>query len=255
MTDALMRFGLRENEAVLYEILLSNVQCTIQMLQKISPFSRTMLYYILQNLHKKNLIIIKKNKTKTVYEPYHPEQLAQTLEEQERELRYQKKIIGEIMPDLVSNYQLHYHKPNIRFFEGEKGIRKALDETLNTKTKFFSSIINFDAIENFVPEINEEAFKKKKKRGVTSQHLVYDTPLARSWYETLDENKDDKSSHRFLPKTIPPQNIILQIYENKITYYSLRKDNKMAVIIDDKDISGMQLALFHFFWDMSALNG
>lgn len=251
--DTLKRIGLGENEAVLYQILLENPKISIANLTKKSPYTRTMLYYIIENLAKMGLIEEYQEQRHKVYEAANPLKLLQMVEEKVTEIRQQKKVVEDLLPDLQSMFRLALNKPNIRFFEGKKGIKAALAETLRAPSKEYMSIVDVDAVYTHVQDINDDAYQKKEKLGFKSRSLIINTDFAR---KTLGLEKDPKAIDpdviRLLPAGFTPQKTVMQIYENRVTYYSIRENNKLAVIIEDPDINALHRDIFEQLWKLGA---
>lgn len=244
--SALMQLGLAKNEAELYEVLINNPDATIPLLTEKSLFSRTMLYYILDNLMKFNLVTIKKNGKKTVYVAAPPEELEELIIKREREVAQQKKMFEEIKDVLGSEYRLAHQKPGIRFFEGKDGFKKALYDTLTAREEI-CSIVDADAVQEYVTEINAEYVKKRYAAQKRKKILVLDTPKTREYLK--HHQNDELTETRFLPKKVSFFHTGLQIYDQKVLYQTLRADHIMSVLIHDPDIYLLQKSLFDTLWD------
>jgi sugar-specific transcriptional regulator TrmB len=244
--SALIQLGLAKNEAELYELLLNHPDATIPLLTQKSVFSRTMLYYILDNLIKQELVSLKKIGKKTVYAAEPPEKLQELIDRKEKEVLQQKNIFAEIKDILGSEYRLAHHKPGIRFYEGKDGFKEALYDTLTT-TETIYSIVDADAVQDHVAEINTTYVKKRYEARKKKKILLLDTPRSREYLK--DHPDDELTETRFLPKNIPLFHTGVQIYDKKILYQTLRADNIISVLINDPDINQLQRGLFEMMWE------
>lgn len=53
-------------------------------------------------------------------------------EEQVKMIEKQKQKVTELLPELISLQNIYNTKPKVQFFEGEKGMREAYEDTLNS---------------------------------------------------------------------------------------------------------------------------
>lgn len=244
--NTLIELGLGENEATLYEILLKTPEASIPRLQQISPFSRTMLYYVLENLEEFSLVSSKKHGKKTIYIAEHPSKLEDFVLNQQKELDRQKNMLKDVIPDLSSAFRLGHNKPGMRIFEGKDGFKEALYDTLNAR-ETIRTFVDLDSVAKYVDDINKKYVKKRQKLGKDKKLLILDTPTARNY---INKQGPQHSDTRFLPKDMSPFRTGMQIYDNKISYFTLRKNNILAVIIEDPDIYQMHKNMFDFLWNM-----
>ncbi len=86
IVSVLEKLGLGENEALLYSIMLRHPKSTVQELATRSPFPRTMLYYVLNQLIQEGLVSTSKDKWRTLYIAENPERLYELLARKEKEI-------------------------------------------------------------------------------------------------------------------------------------------------------------------------
>ena len=245
-----MELGLGQNEAILYEILLKNPDATIPLLTKTSQFTRTMLYYILGHLSNLELVNTKKIGKKTVYTVAPPEKLEEFLADQEKELSRQKNTLKRVMGDLGSIYRLAHNKHGVRFFEGIDGIRKALKDCLSAKETVYT-FSDSESLDKYAREVNEEHIKDRIKFNIKKYILVIDSPFTRSREYKRKKENEGLTQVKFLPKSIPPFHTSVQIYDNKVTFLTLREKNIIGFILTDPDIYLFQKNLFELLWNIN----
>lgn len=243
----LAELGLSQNEAILYEILLKTAEATIPGLLKTTPFSRTLLYYILGNLEAYGLITSAKVGSKTAYSAEPPEKLAEMVAENEKDFQKQKDLLKNVMGDLYSTYRLAHNKPGVKFFEGPEGIKEVTFDSLKA-TKVIYTFLDIEAIQKYAPEVNKNYVAERIKRGIFKKQVCLDTPFARERYKILPP-KDRLLEVRFIKRETNPFKTGLQIYDDTISYSTLTPDKQIGVIISDANIAAMQRSLFEYIWD------
>lgn len=248
-TAALTKLGLGENEAVLYEILLKTPDATIADLQRKSPFARTMLYYILSNLNTAGLVATAKKGSKTIYTAEAPEKLHDFIKDKEQDLARQKASLAQLVTDLNSEYRLAHNKPGIRYFEGPEGFTDALNDSLTAQETVYT-FVDVDALQKYAAEINAEYVKRRRAKKIEKRILMQDTPAAHAFIDQLGPEQTDT---RLLPRDLQPFRTGMQIYDGKISYFTLRENNIMSVIIADPDIYAMHRSMFDYMWKLSSV--
>src|SRR5689334_9424745 len=121
----LQSFGLTQNEADLYELLLRLGEAPIATILKEAPMKRPTVYKSLYSLEKKGLLTQQDISKKLHFRPEPPDMLLHIAEQQYNELDRAKKDLQATLPGLNSSYILSVEKPIIRIYEGIEGIKKA----------------------------------------------------------------------------------------------------------------------------------
>lgn len=252
ITQTLVDLGLAENDARLYEILLANPDATITVLKQKSPFSRTMLYYILESLEGFELVEKKEvspvqdgHGKKTVYNAAPPEKLEEFISEQERELDRQKSMLKKVVGDLGSVYRLAHGKPGVRFFEGPDGIKEVTFDSLNAAGEIYT-FADTEAVEKFAKEMNASYSKQRLAKKIAKKIIALDTPFAREHYQNISSSL---TQIRFISAKLNPFQTGMQIYNNRISYATLTDKKMIGVIIEDANIAQMHRSLFEFIWN------
>jgi len=166
------------------------------------------------------------------------------MENREKKLKQDKQLFQNSLPDLISEFNLNYNKPGIKFYEGVSGVEKILNDTLETKGVILT-YVDIEAIEKFISKINKRYVINRKKKKIKKRGILIDTPFARNF---LKNYHSEITESRFIPDKFFPFGSILQIYNNKISYVSLSKNNIIGLIIEDKNINLMHRSLFEFTW-------
>ncbi|MDH4329987.1 MAG: hypothetical protein OEV93_00335 [Candidatus Moranbacteria bacterium] len=237
--------GLSPKEAEIYEILLNIGQAEASEIFKQTTYKRGLLYKILEQLIEKGLIVkIEKPRKPAVFRVEHPNKITEMLDLQAQKVTYYKKSIEDLMPQLISNYNLAFHKPGIRFFEGKEGVRRVLDDTLTAKETIYT-YVDMEAIVEHINDINKAYVKKREKLDIKKKGIVLDSPFTRKLLKNYHTSVTDT---RFMDHTKYSFSSIMQIYDDRVAYISLSEDSFTSIIIQDKNIYQMHKQIFEFNW-------
>ncbi|MFA5131512.1 MAG: helix-turn-helix domain-containing protein [Patescibacteria group bacterium] len=245
----LISLGLSGVQAEVFSCLLQNGPQKASDIAKLTKRPRGVAYKGLEELISLGLANKKEAKAGiAVFAAEHPSNLEKVIEQKEKDLAKTKSAFASSLPDLISTFNLVSNKPGVRFYEGEEGIKKSLEDTLNCQDIIYT-FADIEAVEKNVKEINDAYAKKREKAQIKKRVIVADTPFNRSY---LKNYNGTITEFRFLPKDFYSFNSGVQIYENKVSYQVISAENKMAIIIEDKNIYQMNKLLFEFIWEKLA---
>jgi sugar-specific transcriptional regulator TrmB len=247
-TQNLQDLGLLPEEALIYQALLEKSPLPARKISLNTSIGRSMVYKMLDLLLEKNLITKEEKDGKiATFSANHPQELKQTLKNTEEALQKASSGLEGIFGNLVSSYNLLEGKPNIQFFEGEKGMKEILDDSLYSK-EHLRGITDLEAIEEHIPEINAQYKKDREKYGVHRDGIILKTPKN---IELAKKYSTESASVRLLPCTeeqCQHLNTVMNIYDGKVSYLTLSKDHMIGVIIEDKNIYHLHRFLFDTLW-------
>jgi sugar-specific transcriptional regulator TrmB len=240
--------GMSEKEAQVYEIMLQIGQGMASDVCKKSPFKRGLVYKILEQLVEKKLITKKEYPGKiALFRVEHPYKISEMLDAQVQKANYYKKSLEELMPQMISSYNLAFNRPGVKFYEGEEGVKKVLWDSLESKTEILT-YGNMDLVVKYIDKINQEYVRIRDKKGLKKRALLLDSPFAQKYLKNYhraitDIRLIDSSNYFFTP--------VMEIYDGKISYVTLSEETKIGVIIEDKSIYDMNRSLFNLIWEKS----
>lgn len=241
----LLKLGLTNVQAEIFSCLLQNGKMKASDISKIIKRPRGVVYRGLEELIDFALVLKKESKLGvTLFMAEHPSNLEKVLENKEKELEKTKKEFNNSLPDFISAYNLVSNKPGIKFYEGEKGIEKSLNDTLKSKTIIYT-FADIEAVEKNVKEINDAYSKRREKTNILKKIIIADTTFNRKFLKNFSS---EKTEFKFLPKNFYNFSSGMQIYDNKVSYQVISTENKMAIIIEDKNIYQMNKLLFEYLW-------
>src|SRR3989339_14349 len=220
----LQKIGLSDKESIIYLTSLRFGSQPVSVIAKHSEINRTTVYDLFESLIKKGLATKICKGTTTYFQVSDPKNLINYLEREQNEyIRKTEKQINEvknILPALKSLENPQSTKPKVQFFDGEKGMREAYEDTL-TSTESIRADANI-----FIRSISP------------------DNKLS------LERHKYDKTENREM-KFIPAQKYNfspeLNVYDDKIMIASWQE--KMAIIIKSKEIADLHKMIYDLLWD------
>ena len=242
--------GLSKVQAEIFDSLLINGADKASNIAKKIKRPRGVAYKGLDELVSMKLVIKNENKKGiTVFSAEHPSHLETILDQKEKEFKLSRQEFLNNLPDLVSAYSLVSNKPGVRFYEGETGVKKVLEDTLlsNPEKKIyaFSDVASYA---NYLSDWNTNYYApQRKKLGIVEKVIIPNNTQA------LDYMKDYKSNEvtdiLFVDYKTYPFATEINIYNNKVSFVTFSPDFMVGVIIENKEIYQTLLSVFNFMWE------
>lgn len=242
--DNLKNIGLSEEEVRIYDSLLNNGGQTAGQIISATKLKRGDCYNKIYDLKEKGLLIESEKNKKKFFELESPEKIESYIQNRIEVLEQTDSEIKSIMPNIISSYNLAYHKPGVKFFEGEEGMKKIMADSLTAKSTIFS-YVDVAAVEKYISKINKSYAKKRQKLNIKKKLIVSDTNFNKKFFSKLG---DKATEVKYIDAKIDSSNTAMQIYDNKISYLTLKPESMMGVIIEDPLITKMHRTLFESNW-------
>lgn len=250
--DLLKQLNFSEKESLVYLALLEFGSAKAQEIAKKTGLNRTSVYDIFDVLMQKGLVSKYKKGAATFFNALEPKHLLTYLdrekEEQVKNIEKQKLKVAELLPQLISLQNIFTSKPKVRFFEGEKGIREAYEDTL-TSTEIILAYANAETMHEGLPNFFPEYYKRRSQHKIFIRGIIPRNPLSA---ERVQFNQEEMRDTRFLPETEMTFSPEVNIYNNKILIASWKE--KMAIIIESKELADLQKLTFNLLWDFLPRN-
>jgi HTH-type transcriptional regulator, sugar sensing transcriptional regulator len=237
--------GLSDKESAVYGVLLRLGTAKAAQVAQNADLQRTTAYDILRSLTRKGLVTKFIKRSSAFYSPSDPRSLISYLDREEQQYHFQnekrKKRIEDMLPELVSIAKNRSTVPKVRFFEGKKGLREALEDTLTAKTGILA-YANLGTIFEAAPDFFPNYLSKRIKGKIHARAIVPDTKI---WREALARSREELREVRFLP----PGNIYtpeINIYDDKMLVISWEEN--IALIVESKELAALQRIVFDNLW-------
>lgn len=244
--DTLKNAGLTPGEIKIYEVLLDNGGQTAGNIIALAKLKRGDCYNKLYDLIDRGLVLESTKSKKKYFELSSPDAIEAYIEKQIENLATTQKEIKSILPSILSTYNLSYHKPGVKFFEGEEGAQKVIDDSL-TASGLIYSYIDSETLNKYFSQKNSAYIKKRTDKSIGKRIIVADTESNRKHFHKL--NKDTEV--HFMDFPLGQFSTLMYIYDNKVSYVTLKPDMIIGLIIEDEFISKMQQKLFEYTWQQT----
>ncbi len=244
MNEILKKAGLTGVQTEIYNYLLANGEFKASDLALKIKRPRGVVYKGLEELI--GLKLVEKRDDENMvsrFKAEHPSKLENLFSNQEKNIKSSRQQFIENLPALTSLYNLTNNKPGVRFFEGEEGVWEVLKNTLSSKTEILT-IADVEAVEKYLKEVNKKYVAKRNKLGIKKRLLALDSEYARGHFKNVPDTTDVK----LIKLKITPFSTSIHIYDNKIAYITMTKDNLFSTLIEDPNIYSMHKALFDSIW-------
>lgn len=244
--DSLIKLGLTQDQAKIYEILVSSPILPARLISQRSGVGRELTYLVLKQLEEIDLIE-KSNQGKIIlFRAKNPRNIKKVLEHKKELALVAEKAYQDIIGSMIGDYNIANSKPYIRFYEGLEGLQKTYDHILkNAKDVYvFRSLYDYENqdIRKMVTAQLKKQAEKNIKSYVISPHLPHMSK------EKLVHDLERNITRKVIPKEkfILPSQVI--IYNNTVSITSIKKDI-VTTIIENEDIAKTFATLFSYIWN------
>lgn len=232
----LEKIGLSPKEALVYKALLELGRGSVSVIAKKANIKRPTTYLVLEELRKKDLLLVIPKPKKKIYIAEPPTKLRKLISDKQ-------EALDDILPYLNASFSKSPEKPNIKYYEGRDQIIDIYNNILNSKEVWFFGSIK-ESMKNF-PEYFKIFTKESEKRNIKIKEIIGASQDDID-YMQAHNNLSHHEIH-LLPKDNPYSfKTDCAIWENKIAIFSYQL--MFAVLIESKDVSESCKALFELAW-------
>jgi predicted transcriptional regulator len=238
MHEAILQLaGLTEEQATVYEALITNGPMKAGAMSKKTPLKRGLAYYVLDQLVEMGLVEKEQEKGKiAVFRAMHPLKLREFLDKRAEQEREAQKALEGTLPTLISKFNLVSGMPGARFFEGVEGFKKVYDDKLATgKTIRLIRTVYEPVYQKQVKPIVHEFVKKRVKKGMSTIALTPPRPL----FAEKRTHEDDLSKNyyrTYMKETDYTSPVEVAVYGDKMAILSYAQE-LVGVIIESPQIA------------------
>ena len=241
--ETLRKIGFTEKEAKVYMQLIRLGDQPDSTIAEKAEINRTTTYDIITTLTKKGLISSIRKGSATYFKALDPKNLLNYLErekvEQSKKIEKQQKEIEALLPALISLENPGSTKPKVTFYEGEKGLRQAYEDTL-TSSETILAYANVEAMHEGLPNFFPEYYHR---RGTEKKiHIKAIFPDNKTSIERHKKDKKENRESLLVPSKEYDFSPEVNIYDDKVLYASWRE--KIAIIIKSKEIADFHKKMY-----------
>ncbi|MCB9811184.1 MAG: BlaI/MecI/CopY family transcriptional regulator [Candidatus Nomurabacteria bacterium] len=246
--EILEELGFSEKEVEIYLAIIKSDQATASLIAKETDVNRTTVYDILETLMHKGVVSKIKKAGKTYYYALSPDKLIDYLEREKREfskkIDLQKEKVSKIMPKLISIQNLHsVNKPKVRFYEGEKGMREAYEDSLQADG-LIRAYANVEEMHKGLPNFFPDYYKRRAEANI---HIRAILPQNEASFDRASKDSEEMRTTKFLPEekmTFSPE---INVYNNKVLIASWKES--MAIVMESKELADFHKLVYDLLWD------
>ncbi|OQA52264.1 MAG: Sugar-specific transcriptional regulator TrmB [candidate division WS2 bacterium ADurb.Bin280] len=243
--DLLKRSGLGEKEALIVEALLENGEMGAGEIIRRVNLKRGDTYNHIYSLKNKGIIEESSTKGWKRFRLEHPSRIEEYIENRSKELEGAKKELSAVLPAILSTYNLSYHKPGVKVFEGEEAIERVMSDSLTSRTPIYE-YLDPSEVDEILDKTNKKYVLKRLDAKIAKKLLVPNTTFSINRYKG---RSNELTKIRFLDFEMAKFQTVMQIYDGKISYLTLSPDSVIGVIIEDPYIYKMHKTLFDVSWE------
>jgi sugar-specific transcriptional regulator TrmB len=249
INNLLKQLNFSEKETATYLAILEMGSGKANEIAKKTDLNRTTIYDICDSLMQKGLVSKYKKGAGTYFNALDPKHLLNYLdrekEEKIKEIEKQKGEINDLLPQLVSLQNIYGKtKPKVQFFEGEKGMREAYEDTLKSKETILA-YANVETMHKGLPNFFPEYYKRRTANKIFIKAIM---PRNKLSMERSLKNQEEMRDTRLLPDTEITFSPELNIYDNKILIASWKE--KIAIMIESKELADLQKLTYNLLWSV-----
>lgn len=246
LLSPLITAGMDPKVAEIYLILAKNGEMDVPNVLKQTSLSRTTVYESLSELLAQGFLEYQKRGRVALYRPVHPNKIYSLLQNKKNELTLLESELGGVVNALLGPFQLMQNKPGVRFFEGQEEIKKALFETLSTKSEIVS-FVEGGVVDKYIKEINAEYIQERLRRKILKKIITTDTPEAHERSKAL--NREAFTQTKFIDVNKYPFKTSVQVWDDATLYLTFTEKNMMGFLIRNNIIAEFHKSLFRFLWE------
>ena len=233
MKEQLKEIGLTENESKVYVSLLELGPTNAGLISRKSGLHRRVVYDTIEMLIQKGLVgYIVKNNVK-LFQASNPIRILEIIEER-------KNKIEEVMPKMLDFYIKTREKEETNFYKGKNGLKTVMEDQLDSsKNNKEILIIGGSPIAYEILQFYFKWFDKRRVENKIKVKVIF--------------NKTDKklnisfSEIKFLlDKYTSP--LAVNVYGDKVALILWSKENPLAIVIKNKEISDGYRKYFELMW-------
>jgi len=235
LSEVLTQFGLNEKEAKVYLASLELGPASILQIAQKSGVNRSSIYYIIEDLKRKNLMTLTSQKKKQLLVPAEPNEIIKLLQDKE-------ELFKSILPQLDALNNLGVKKPKIIYYEGEEGVYRVIKDYLTARKEALSwgNQEQFDLALKFDPNLA----KKRAQKNIFLKLISPDNLKAREWQKN---DKPELRKTKIISPEFYPYKVQIILYNNKISITSAKE--KIGLIIESEPISETMKMIFNLCWN------
>lgn len=235
-------------ETAVYLSLLKHGAMSVQETAKKVQLNRVTTHDTIERLLEKGLLAETRAGKKRLLVAEDPKILYSLLEEKKQQVGMLEKSISQVVENLEALQSKDRSRPDIRFFEGVRGFKLMLEETLSAK----GEVLVFSNVDRLAEIIGtdylEKYFKRRARLGINTRLIFPPCDFASHVAKKSQE-------YRIQIKTLPPElqwRSAIFSWNNALSIKSFSDNKLTCTIIENSDIAHFfRNIIFELIWNMA----
>lgn len=246
--QTLKSLDLSDKEIDVYLAILELGSVPASVIGKRTGIVRSTTQYTCQQLTQKGLLRSITRGNTFLYSAESPEKLVYLLDQQKKDLEVKEDNVKRIIGDLKKRMNPKILLPRVQFIEGEDNMISLYREMLDQKEPIYNAFLKRDNItDKFGRFMDRQFVPQRIQRGIRAFVLLNDESEGAE--EALRTDKESKRVTLLVPTKDFPFDADIDLYGNKVAFYSYRKNDLTGVIIENQYIRSSMFSLFKMAWD------
>lgn len=240
--------GFSEAEALVYIFLVNNGASSIQTVTDAVALPRSTVNLSIETLVKRGIVSFFTRGKRKNYVPRPLENLMNYLIPEEEAVQKKKKTILSLIPDLESMFYLKTANSEVEFLEGEEGLKKLYNLTLENSSKEILRLSIASEKFNFIPEFLKDYVERKNNLSIKTRLILPRTEFSKTLTE--GDQKDNRET-RFLDRKMYDPDIALVLWDENVAITTWDKSLK-TTLWKSKMHSDFFKNIFEILWSISS---
>lgn len=245
----LKKFDCTDREVEIYLKCLQLGSSTVQEIARNLNMNRVTVHSATQQLIDKGLLTETRKGKRRLILAEHPKALKQIVQKKMNELK-QMDLNLDFLVDMLSKIQTEDSaRPTVKFYEGVTGLKKMLEETLESKGEvFLFSFVQLlaDAVG---PDYLEDYVRRRAEKGIYTR-LIF--PKCSYGDRLMKKTTEYKITIKVLPDKFKWSAGFFS-WNNKVAFLSYTEGKRTVTIIENKDISTfIRDVVFEIAWESAS---
>lgn len=249
LIQILEKVWLTKKEASVYLTSLSLGQSPASILGERVWIARSTAQYTCNALVEKKLLNVVAKWNSFLYSPEPPEKVITMLNKEylsiEKKMSYAQKIMGEL--NTIANP--HVKLASVKFFSWVEWIIEMFEDVLNDDNDIYWFLqISDEMNKEIFTYLNSKYAKERSKLWMKSYSIFNKSDL---WEVVCKNSRSVNREVVLIDRELYPIESCIQIYGDKVAFYSYKNDDLTWVVINNKNMAITQKALFDGMWKLA----
>lgn len=252
-TEELIKAGLKEKEALIYDLLLKSDILPVNEIIKVSKLKRGIVYKTLHDLKEKGLIKELNLKKKLHYQAEHPFKLSEIIDQKLNEAQVNHNSLSSVLPLLISTYKSAKNNPGVKIYEGIEGVKSVYMDTLNTGKTIYAMLDTNIILGDISKWLATYYGPERAKRKIWADVIINQGKEATTY---VKRNEDQFRETRAVSSEEFIIGIELNIYGGKVAFINFgeKPEELFAIVIENPLIYSTLKTMFLLAWKSALKN-